>query len=1107
MEEFLAYVDANQQNISSRLHDLAYTLHSRRSRLPYAASVAASNATDLCAKLKEKLQPPETQGQRSEGRPSLGVRFNTTARSDSNAEAVVLGVFTGQGAQWPQMGAELLLFSPMAANIVARLEARLSRLPPADRPSWSLREEMLRDGSSSRISEAELSQPLCTAVQIILVDLLHATGVKFAAVVGHSSGEIAAAYAAGIIGAEDAICIAYYRGLHVGRLLGTRGAMMAAGVTAEDAEELVTSHVFAGRAAIAAYNSSESLTLSGDEDAIEELKILLEDEDKFARLLKVDKAYHSHHMIPMSEPYRESLRGLSIKVSEPSVPWISSVTGRCINGIAADGLEDNYWVDNALRPVLFMQAVQGACGYLMSKHGSSRVMDLAIELGPHPTLKAPALQSIRESTDKQQDFPYTGLLRRGAPDVVSLADGMGYIWTHLDRRSVDLEAFDRFARASEANDKRGDRGNISPSSRVVKGLPRYAWDHDTEYWHESRYSRATMTRGRSHPLLGHILSDACATDQELRWRQLLSPAELPWLNGHRLQNQAVFPAAGYVVLAIEACRELVYRLNSNSDPGVSVALIKVEDVEIHRAMTFDSDDARVEAIFALQDIITETGEGVDQNKVDRTAILAKFKYSAGSAGTTQKIQSDSSLRQLARGSVKIYLEPNRTGTSRSPSLPARGSRPDDTLPIKSEDLYESLSQLEYSYSGPFRALHGLRRKLGHVTGWVSTPAALDAGAGIGEAHEDEEEKQLLIHPAMLDAAFQAVLLAKSAPFDGSLWSMHVPQRIARVSIDPTLCASHIPSTRETKLPLDAWLPENVSTTTFLGDVNVFPDVSDEQQLEQLEQHAMIQVEGLECVPFSSATATDDKEPLSVVIWGPASPDARRAALVDVGLDLDSPDPKEIALAQYLERVAYFYLQKLQREIPATDPCRGPEHPLSRLFVFAEYVEHRVRSGQLPFWRDEWQSDTSETLYEAGLANGYASTVDARLLRRIGDNMRDIASGKVTAIEVAMGPDRLLHQYYPAALGMSHNTRYLAATVAQITHRYPRCRMLEIGAGTGGATKAVLGSIGDAFASYAFTDVSSGFFPTAQEHFADKPWAGKMTYKVLDITRDPFDQPG
>ncbi|KAL8750373.1 MAG: hypothetical protein Q9184_006446, partial [Pyrenodesmia sp. 2 TL-2023] len=274
------------------LRDLAYTLHTRRS----------------LAERDKMLRPGHFR-----------------------AKPRILGIFTGQGAQWARMGAEIIESSPIALKILDELQQSLMTLPLSDRPSWSIVDELLKGKASSKLNEAQISQPLCTALQVMLVVILREAGVSFDAVIGHSSGEIAAAYAAGVISASDAIRIAYYRGFHLYSGQGPKGkqgAMMAVGTTFEDAEELCRVDDYRGRLCVAASNSSTSVTLSGDADAIEEAKDVLASEDKFVRQLKVDKAYHSHYMVPCSEPYVRSLQGCGINAVTPEsngCQWMSLV--------------------------------------------------------------------------------------------------------------------------------------------------------------------------------------------------------------------------------------------------------------------------------------------------------------------------------------------------------------------------------------------------------------------------------------------------------------------------------------------------------------------------------------------------------------------------------------------------------------------------------------------------------------------------------------------------------------------------------------------------------------------------------------------------------------
>jgi acyl transferase domain-containing protein len=196
LREYLAYL-RNTDGLNYR--DLAWTLRQRRSLLPYRAAFVARSVEELASQIETGLQDEDGK---------VGIRALPMAE---DLKPKILGIFTGQGAQYARMGAELIEKSPAARRIIHELGSHLARLPSKDRPTWSLEAELLADSTSSRVGEAALSQPLCTAVQILLVELLRLAKVHLACVVGHSSGEIAAAYAAGYLTARDAIVIAYYR--------------------------------------------------------------------------------------------------------------------------------------------------------------------------------------------------------------------------------------------------------------------------------------------------------------------------------------------------------------------------------------------------------------------------------------------------------------------------------------------------------------------------------------------------------------------------------------------------------------------------------------------------------------------------------------------------------------------------------------------------------------------------------------------------------------------------------------------------------------------------------------------------------------------------------
>lgn len=264
------------------LDSLAHTLNERRSRMRFVAPVYARSTEELIERLASK-----------------SLEFTKTGTSETLAF-----VFTGQGAQWPRMGQDLMAF-PTYRRTIERCSEQLKDLE-AD---WDLVTELSRDASSSRIHTAELSQPLCTALQIALVALLASWGIAPSSVTGHSSGEIAAAYAAGALTLEDAITVAYHRGVGSQAMAtdsNVRGAMMAVGMSSESAQPLID-ELKNGQACVACVNSPSSITVSGDVAAIDELAKILEHQDVFARRLQVPVAYHSHHMQTVSKEYARAI--------------------------------------------------------------------------------------------------------------------------------------------------------------------------------------------------------------------------------------------------------------------------------------------------------------------------------------------------------------------------------------------------------------------------------------------------------------------------------------------------------------------------------------------------------------------------------------------------------------------------------------------------------------------------------------------------------------------------------------------------------------------------------------------------------------------------------
>lgn len=943
--------------------DLAWTLHSRRSQHPTRVAFSATTIQQLSAKIANKLTAVEN----SIG-TAIGIRSN-----GKSTTPLILGVFTGQGAQWPAMGAHLIRSSSFVRLRIQHLEESLASLSSADRPTWSLCDEMLAGDDTSRIAEAALSQPLCTAIQVVLVDLLQAAGITFASVVGHSSGEIAAAYAAGFLSAHDAIRVAYYRGLYA-RVAGNedngqKGAMLAVGMSKEDAQELVNLGIFQGRIALAAHNSSASVTLSGDFDAIIEAKKLLDKQKKFTRLLKVDTAYHSHHMLPCGDLYINALRACGIRIireHDTTCTWYSSVIPDTKAMEPIEELQDVYWRDNMTSPVLFADAVRNAIL-------SNEQINLVLEVGPHPALKGPATQNI--SDVRPTHLPYTGVLSRGYNDVEAFSDALGFIWTVFGTNAVDIVSFEKAVTGR------------TRAQKLVLDLPSYQWDHGRAHWSESRRSRKLRGRKEApHELLGTLCPES--NNHDMRWSNVLKVSEIPWMEHHQLQGLVVFPAAGYVAVAIEACRHL-------ADDNM-VELFELYDLSVPKAIIFEEGDiSGVEILTTL----TAIEHHSDQ------AVTAEFSiYSAPNVSTG----SDHNTELVASGSVRILL-----GNPDPATLPSIDTVEDYNMTeVDPDRVYATFSKLGYGYTGPFKGMSLTKRRLNRASALVDT-----------YGYSDDESTFYLVHPSMLDVAIQSSMLAYSSPGDGRLWSLHVPTNIGTVRVNPGVCP--LLPTPGSQVFISTTL--NGGSDVMSASIDIFSEDG---------QQGMIQVEDLTLKPFAPATEAEDRCMYLSTIVDVAEPDA--SSLRDCSGVNSLVNEAEVATA--CERISYYYVRKWKSEISDDQWGKGQPHHV-HLRDFVDQTLSAAPQGQHPTLRRKWVKDTLEDIET--LISKHSNVIDVRLLKVVGENIPATVRGKTTILG-HMEAHGLLDEYYSKGLGLTRSFSFLAGLMRQITHRYPRANILEIG---------------------------------------------------------------
>lgn len=550
VEQVSQIVQHSGPNILQRL---LFTLTERRSHLRYRECLLASSPFDDSAASGE-IKPFNVHGPTSTAAPDFAF------------------VFTGQGAQYAGMSHELLRSNKIFRETIRRLDQVLGALGPSCKPEWTI-EHSLAQLDTDEVNKVALSQPLCTAVQIGLVNILHSWDVSPFAVVGHSSGEIAAAYAAGIISEAQAIITAHLRGYaldHTPLEKSASGAMLAAGISAEAARSLIRENGWYGKVSIACINAPESVTLSGP------LRDIIQFEDKirglhrFSRLLQTGGwGYHSPMMQAAGPLYERLLRENLENINDPThsginVDMYSSVgePGDELRVIRKPVDMTTYWRHNLERPVQF----HGALERLISERNCH-----LIEIGPHSALKGPIRQTRTHLNLDEGHLPYSPTLIRGQDAEMCMMSLAGNLFVHGHR-----------LKWSKVNDL------STINLKHLHDLAPYPWDYGELLWNEPRAS--IELRNRSHPRHELLGSKQLAGDGiHWSWRNILRLHEMPWMRDHRLEDQVVFPAAGYLAIAIEAISQ-IRNPNNHTQHDVSGRLLfQFRNVAISRALFLRDD--------------------------------------------------------------------------------------------------------------------------------------------------------------------------------------------------------------------------------------------------------------------------------------------------------------------------------------------------------------------------------------------------------------------------------------------------------------------------------------------------------------------------------------
>ncbi|KAJ5916858.1 polyketide synthase [Penicillium tannophilum] len=1024
MSQYREYLEKNPQETD----DVAYALAERRSLFPWRSFLI----TDSCG-------------------INIHDECKLTIPIKAQSDARVAFVFTGQGAQYLGMGRELSRY-PIFQKTLHALQGCLDGLGA----TWSLDQFLNVRESSLSIDEPQYSQPLTTCLQIALVDLMKSFGILPTIVVGHSSGEIAAAYTTGSLSMKSAVKIAYYRGLLSSNLASRKEnlSMMAAGVSIDDAASYIDDlkdRVGDLQVWVGCVNSPKSVTLTGDVGQLDILRKLFDEDSIFSRRLHVPMSYHSPIMDEVSLEYQKAIDRLEPGEFMQLTPMISSVTRDVVDTKTL--CQPDYWVKNMTSPVEF----HGALTKILAQAGKAkrprkqlsqkRQADLSIthilEIGPHGALRGPIGEILRNDSNVEKPVYIQALDRKSRADQ-SLLVALGRL--HCAGYAVDLRAANLIEKAPR---------------RLPHSLPPYPFNHTQSYWNEGRLSKRRRFRVMArHDLLGtQILDWNPAISQ---WRNKIRLNEAPWLRDHKVDGQIVFPGAGMVVMAIEAFRQV--------HPS-GVTGIHLKDVDFSRALTFGDNSTEIETSFLLY----KTGSTPSESNWFQFRLFSvdgEVQAECCSGFIRGEFDQKNSL-------VNFSLTFSRGNES--------WANDEATVHGVFEDPYSLIDKSAVQYGPSFRVLDNIQ--LGpqrEAFAEINTDKWK-----IGQT-SDQRNQQYTIHPCTLDGLAQVILITLFSQQDEI--SGMVPRRASSIWID---CRSNALSSGKKLLSTGKCV--NLGRRSATGSV-----IATTSNFEPVTI-----IDNLEASFIEGGRNKDHGEEESRLLctrvkWRPdidlMSPD-------QLLIDISQGRPKEPActVPQHddLALATLCFVEEAVQYLQEHPSVHIPEYLIryTRWMKYQQCLLHnqglQLAAKQLldlPMARQELNTKVE------------ASGIEGRLTVHVGRNLVSVLTGDADPLDLIFR-NKLADLYYEEMLANEHHAYPASFIMDHLCFKNPSMRILEIGAGTGGQTLRTLETIASDGMKrcdrYVYSDISPAFFPSAKEKF--HKYADILEYKVCDISKDPISQ--
>lgn len=912
------------------------------------------------------------------------------------------------------------------------------------------------------------------------MDLLATWNILPSRVIGHSSGEIGAAYCAGALTKESAWRIAYFRGVVSTKLLNKRGTMMAVRIDHESLQPYLrkVNMEIDGELVIACFNSPKNITVSGDENKVDRLKELLQQDEIFGRKLKVQNAYHSGHMQAVANEYSELIGDISacqgLNDSQDDRKAFMFSTVNCLQVSLPELRTPQYWISNMISPVRFVQGLSEMCSATTERsrlrvdRGAELPLHHLLEIGPHPALNS----AIRETLSLEQRLSTIGYSYLVSRDRSSLELSL------QTAGKLSCSGYPVNLLAVNCSSHIVDGQNFS-QPRMLVDLPPYSFNYTQTYWPESRLSKNFRFRKfPRHDLLGAPVADWNV--QEPKWRHMIRVSENPWLKDHKVTGRIVYPGVGYIVMAIEAATQL-------AGVDTKVSGYRLRDISIKSALQVPETDAGVETMFTMHH--------ASESSLASSSTWREFKVSSYNTNSDD-------WTEHCRGLIKVEhaLEPGPIDAGREAAAEA-GTFQTQLMDITKTcnvpvDVLRSYSELEtigLSFGPLFKNLTNVMREngTGNAIGCVKIP---DVCGSMPKQFTHPH----IIHPATMDSMLHIFLAAIQDSEGGArLREPMVPIFMKEVWVarDISNETNHAFRSHGTA--------KKVSHNKFEASITVWDAVTEVPK---------VLLKGIQVTPLQSASAISGKRQINYNIeWRPdvdlISPSRSEAHLRERAAPLGMNELELMKLAQDFNLAAIIYIIDTLKAIKDDRLENLPQHHQQYL-TWLHLQEERFENGMILHQNPEWESILNDSILKDKHLKKVADLgPEGQLTARVGSNLVSILRQEVDVLQLMFGDD-LLDSYYRELHGTESIHHLLHSYFEMYSHKYVNLKVLEIGAGTGGTTLPVLKALcpqdkHSKLASYTYTDISPGFFEKAKDKF--KSWRHVLEFRRLDIEKDPTSQ--